>query len=69
MCFCVYKMNLRDKFNELGTTINSTKLCMFFQNIKMNITLQECEMIIKQYGREQKINFDQLKKLLTKCQQ
>lgn len=35
----------------------------------MNITLQECEMIIKQYGKEQKINFDQLKKLLTKCQQ
>ena len=60
-------MNLRQKFNELGTRINSTKLCMFFQNLKMNVTLLECEMIIDQYGTDKKINFDQLKILLSKC--
>ncbi len=60
-------MNLRDKFDELGTEINSTKLCIFFQNIKMNMTLQECEMIIEQYGSEQKICFEQIKKLFKHC--
>lgn len=58
-------MNLRQKFNELGTRINSTKLCMFFQSIKMNITMSECILIVKHYGTDNKIKFEELKILLN----
>ena len=60
-------MSLRAKFDNYGREINATKLFMFFQSIKMDMNLNECTMIIQQYGTENKINFNQLKLLLGKA--